>query len=136
MDRVNRQTIKRPASFRLGAGGQRGLSIYGWLAVLVIAAGVMISLLRLGPHYIDYNIVIGIMDRLPADQVHEMSREKIREHFQKQFRIENFRIPLKDIMTIERGGGQTVLDLNYEVREHMVYNIDVVLTFSEKRTYQ
>lgn len=136
MDRLNRQTTRRPASFKLGASGQRGLSIYGWLAVMVIAAGVLISILRLGPHYIDYNIVIGIMDRLPAEEVHSMPRDKIREHFNKQFRIENFRIPLKDIMTIERGGGQTVLDINYEVREHMVYNVDVVLSFSEKRTYK
>ena len=54
----------------------------------------------------------------------------------KQLRIENFRTPIDEIMTIKRDGGETVLNIAYERREHMLYNVDVVLTFSEQRTYQ
>lgn len=124
------------ASIKLGSAGQRGLSMYGWLFVLIVGASVLTAGLRLGPHYIDFNIILGVADRLPADTVHTMSREEIREHFKKQLRIENFRTPINDIMKIEREGGKTVLNINYERREHMLYNVDVVLTFSEQRTYQ
>ena len=133
MDTVNRQVMKQTA--KLGANGQRGLSMYGWLAVIIVAVSLLTAVLRLGPHYIDFRIVQGVMDRLPISEVHTMPRDKIREHFKKQFRVENFRIPLKDIMTIERNSGQTVVGINYEVREHMFFNVDVVLSFSEKRTY-
>ncbi len=134
MDRP--ETYRRYTGAKLGAAGQRGLSMYAWLLVLVIGAGALTATLRLGPHYIDYNIILGVADRLPVDEVHTMPRERIREHFQKQLRIENFRTPIDEIMTIKRDGGETVLNINYERREHMLYNVDVVLTFSEQRTYQ
>jgi len=115
---------------------QRGLSKWGWLlfiGLLVMAAS---AVLRLGPHYIDFRIVQDVMDRLPADKVHkEMSRTQIDDHFKKQFRVENFRVPLKDMMKIERTRESTIINVDYEVREHLVHNIDVVLVFSEQRTF-
>lgn len=122
---------------RMWPGRQQGMSKWGWLIVLVVAATVATSALRIGPHYIDFRIVQTVIDRLPERDVHSnMTRTQIREHFSKQFRVENFRIPVKDMMKIERDRNQTVLDINYEVREHLFYNIDVVLVFSERRTYQ
>ena len=95
------------------------------------------SVLRIGPHYIDFRIVQSVADRLPERDVHaKMSRGEITEHFAKQFRVENFRIPIKDMMKIERDRGRTVLVIDYEVREHLIYNIDIVLVFSEQRIYQ
>ena len=131
--------MNRPAKL-IGVAGfpqsQRGLSKWGWLIVLVLGAGLMTTVLRLGPHYIDYRIVGGVVERLDASQVHNMSRDKIREHFSKQFRIENFRVPLKEMLTIDRNRERTIIDINYEVREHLFYNIDVVLTFGEKHTFK
>ena len=76
------------------------------------------------------------MERLPANKVHrEMTRSQINEHFKKQFRVENFRVPLKDMLKIERSRDETVVIIAYEIREHLFYNIDVVLVFSEQRTY-
>ena len=42
---------------------QQGLSKWGWLMVLVLGAGLMTAVLRLGPHYIDYRIVGGVVVR-------------------------------------------------------------------------
>ena len=122
---------------RAPARRQRGMSKWGWLIAMLLLAGTMTTVLRLGPHYIDFRIVQSVLDDLPKSEVHaDMSRAKIVEHFSKQFRIENFRIPVKEMMSIERTRDQTVLDVNYEVREHLLYNIDVVLTFSDQRTYE
>lgn len=119
-----------------GPARQQGLSTWGWLFVAVVVASVVVSALRLGPHYIDFRIVQSVSDRLPVNEVHkEMSRAQILEHYKKQFRIENFRVPLKEMMTIERDREQTTVDINYEIREHLFYNVDVVLVFSDQRTY-
>lgn len=126
---MSRQNFKSPTR-------QLGMSMWGWLFVAIVVGTVITSVLRLGPHYIDFRIVQSVSDRLPAAEVHkDMSRAQILEHYKKQFRIENFRIPLKDMMTVERNREQTVVDINYEVREHLFFNIDVVLVFSEQRTY-
>ena len=124
---------KRPIKYRL----QRGMSKWGWLFVLAVVGGGMTAALRLGPHYIDFQIVQSVIDRLPTADVHgTMSRSQITEHFKKQFRIESFRKPLREILTIERDREQTVVDISYEVREHLFYNVDVVLVFSERRTFE
>jgi hypothetical protein len=116
---------------------QRGMSKWGWLIAIALAVGAVTTALKLGPHYVDFRMVQGVLERLPAGQVHKsMSRKQIQDHFAKQFRVESFRIPLKDVLKINRDREQTQLDINYEVREHLFYNIDVVLSFSEQRTYQ
>jgi len=103
--------------------------------IAMIAAAT--AVLRIAPHYIDYRIVQSIADRLPADAVHSrMSRNEIREHFQKQFRIENFNRPVREVIEIERDRDGTQINIGYEVREHLFYNIDVVLVFGEQRVFE
>jgi len=112
------------------------MSMWAWLFFLAMMALILTSALRLGPHYLDYRIVQGVADRLPVDDVHaHWSRTQINEHFKKQFRVENFTIPLKDMMKVDRSRDETVVDINYEVREHLFYNVDVVLVFSDRRTF-
>ena len=115
---------------------QRGLSTWGWLFFAGMIAVGASAALRIGPHYIDFRIVQSAMDRLSDSEVHDMSRSRIREHFSKQFRVENFHIAVKDMMKIERDRDQTVLIIDYEIREHLFYNVDFVLAFSEQRTYK
>jgi hypothetical protein len=115
---------------------QRGMSTWGWLFFAGMIAVGASAALRIGPHYIDFRIVQSVMDRLPESEVQDMSRAKIREHFSKQFRVENFYIAVRDMMKIERDRDQTVLVIDYEIREHLFYNVDFVLVFSEQRTYK
>ena len=114
---------------------QGGMSKWGWLFVIGILVLASSTALRVGPHYIDFRIVQATMDRLPPSQVHGMSRGKINEHFTKQLRVENFTLKVKDIMKIERDRDQTEIIVHYEVREPLLYNADIVLTFSEQRSY-
>ena len=115
---------------------QQGMGKWAWLFFLAMMVLIGTAVLRLGPHYIDFRVVQSVADRLPAGQVHsEWTRTEINEHFNKQFRIESFRIPVKDVLKIDRSREETIVDINYEVREHLFYNIDVVLVFSDRRTF-
>ena len=116
---------------------QHGLSKWGWLLFIGLLIMVATAVLRLAPHYIDFRVVQDVMERLPVDGVHSnMSRTQISDHFKKQFRVENFRIPLKELLKIERSREETIVTVDYEIREHLFYNVDVVLVFREQRTYK
>jgi len=115
---------------------QLGMSKWGWLFALLALAAALTLTLRVAPHYVDFEMVKGVADRLADKNVNEMSREEILEHFKKQFRIEGFRTPLKDILKIERERGRTTLNIEYEIREHLFYNVDVVLVFNDQRIYE
>ena len=116
---------------------QHGMSKWAWLFFIATMVLLGTAALRLGPHYIDYRVVQSVTDRLPEGEVHrEWTRMDIRDHYQKQFRIESFRIPVNEILKVTRSREQTVVDINYEVREHLFYNIDVVLVFSDQRIYE
>jgi len=116
---------------------QAGLSFLGWLLVIAAIASGVTLVLKLGPHYIDYYTIRSVMQGLPADRVHEMSRPEIREALEKRFKVNNIRdFEVEDVVTVERQRDNTVLDLAYERREHLFFNVDVVLTFSEQYRYQ
>ena len=115
---------------------QRGLSGWGWLLFLMLLAGAATAALKVGPHYIDFRIIQSVADRLDAETVHQkMSRAEINEHFAKQFRVESIYAPVTERVAVKRDREKTTLNINYEVREHLFFNIDVVLSFNEVRTY-
>ncbi len=113
------------------------MSKWGWLFVIVFSITAFTTALSVGPHYIDFEIVKSTLARLPAD-VHsnKMSRDRIREHFDKQFRIETISFHARDIIEIERDRDRTIVSVNYEVREPLFYNADVVLVFNEQRVFE
>ena len=105
--------------------------------IAVIGVFVVSSAIRLVPHYLDFEVVKRVADRLPKKEVHgNMSKNEIFEHFSKQFRVENFQTPVKEMMQIRRDQYNTVIEVNYEVREHLFHNIDVVLVFNETREFE
>ena len=120
-----------------GPHRQQGMSKWGWLFTAIAVGFVITSALRLGPHYIDYRLIQGVAQDLHGQNMHtKMSRRQIEEHFQKQLRINNFRIPIKELLSVDRDSEQTLVNINYEIREHLFYNIDVVLVFSDQFTYR
>jgi len=116
---------------------QRGVTMLGAVAILVVVASVVTVALRLGPHYIDFHTMQTLVEELPEARVHTMERGDIRESLQKRFRINNIRAyEVSDVISIERGKGQTQLIIRYEAREHLVANVDVVLSFEKIYTFQ
>ncbi len=116
---------------------QAGLSFMGILMVVAVVASAVTLVLKLAPHYIDYYAVKSVIEDLPTQKVHEMSRSEIKESLQKRFKVNNLRdFKVTDILKIDRGRDDTVLNVKYEQREHLFSNIDVVLRFEEQFKYQ
>ena len=116
---------------------QRGAGTAAWLAGAIALVSIVTLTLRLGPHYIDFRTLQSIMDSLPADEVHAMDNRSVRDLLQKRFLINNIRdMSVRDIMTFDRSKKGTQIIVAYEKREHILFNIDVVLTFTESYNYQ
>ena len=115
---------------------QRGATALGVLIGVSALVAAVTLLLKLGPHYIDWQTMKAVFDGLPKD-VHTMSKDDIREALQKRFRVNSLRdFDLREIMTIDRQKTLTVIDVNYERREPIIGNVDAVLTFSERYEYK
>lgn len=112
---------------------QRGMSGSSWFMVIVLIFGAVSVGLRLIPHYTQHNTVDGqIRALLDRPEMVDMSRSQVHERLEKNLKLNNIRdFDTRDKLEIERAAGVVKMDLNYEVREHMFWNVDVILTFEE-----
>jgi hypothetical protein len=117
-------------------GRQAGLSALGTLVVLVVLVAAITLTLKLAPHYIDFYTMNSVLEGLPADDVRAMSRVSLNTTIEKRFKINNLRgFKISDIIKFDRSREGTVLELKYEVREHLFYNVDVVISFEKRYDY-
>jgi hypothetical protein len=115
---------------------QRGLSALGTLlALILVVAGITLTL-KLAPHYIDFYTMQSVLEGLPAQEVRTISRVNLHEMIQKRFKINNLRdFKIRDIINLDRSRDGTVLELKYERREHLFFNVDVVISFEKRYEY-
>ncbi len=115
---------------------QHGLSAMGMLLVIILIVSAVTLVLKLAPFYIDYYTIQSVLEDLPANQVRTMSRTSLDDLLKKRFSINNLRgFDIRDIIELDRSREGTALELNYEQREHLFFNIDVVLTFQKRYQY-
>lgn len=119
-----------------GVRRQRGLSAIGSLAVLIAIVGAVILTLKLAPHYIDFYTMQTVIEGLPANDVRNMSRHNFDDMLKKRMKINNLRdFEIRDIISVDKSREGTVLEVKYERREHILFNVDVVLTFEKRYEY-
>ena len=119
-----------------GPRRQRGMALVQWMLLVLIVGGTATVAIRTIPHYIDFYTMVSVVEALPKNQVHVMSKQKIRDSLRKRFKINNIRdVDLAKVVGIERKRGETALTLDYEVREHLFYNIDLIMSFSKRFDY-
>jgi len=110
------------------------------LSMLIgLSAGIaaLTLVLKLGPHYIDFQTMKSVFNGLPQSQVHTMSKSDIYDALRKRFKVNSLRdFDVKDIVSIERQKTGTVLTVAYERRENIVANVDAVLSFSEQYQFK
>ena len=109
---------------------QRGLSTLGLLVAILVVGFVVMLGMKTSPYYLDDYAVGKVLNSLSnRSDIKEASRSEVREWIQKGLstnRIDLSRDELK--ITRDRKDGVSV-DINYERRVHLMYNIDLVLTF-------
>ncbi|HEY9033990.1 MAG TPA: DUF4845 domain-containing protein [Pseudomonadales bacterium] len=110
---------------------QKGLSPFGMLAAVCLFALLLVSALKLVPHYIDFNTLKTVYQDIgKRPDTQNMSPNDIFDSISRALSINSVRgFNIADSTIISRETGQLQIGLDYEVREHLFANIDVVLTF-------
>jgi hypothetical protein len=114
---------------RLGVR-QRGLGFLAWISILAIASVAVTIGLRTIPHYLEYRAVLVVLESIEKKTLKSSPKREIRDLIDKRLRINSIRdFKAEDILEIERTKERTTLLLDYEVRENVVANVDIVIMF-------
>ncbi|HTO58484.1 MAG TPA: DUF4845 domain-containing protein [Pseudomonadales bacterium] len=112
---------------------QGGASFLSWIVIAAMVSAIGLIAARLAPAYVDYRTICTLIDALPADKVHTMTKTEIRDSLQKRFLINNIRdLDSGQIIDIDHKRDHTVLTLKYEVRQPLIYNISIVVAFDRE----
>lgn len=113
---------------------QHGLSLVGGLVLLVAVSLVTIAGLRVGPHYMDYWAIRKAMDKASTDPTVKVGdAEEYFDYVGRSLQVNNIRdLDLKKALNITEQQGGLLARLAYERREHLLGNIDLVVTFDHQ----
>ncbi len=113
---------------------QKGMTAVGWLLVLGLIAFFTLIVLRLAPMYLEYSKVESVVASLKDEPgIASQSRAQILKLIQKRFDVNDVRgVDPRTALKVSRDKGVTTVRVEYERREHLMANIDVVGTFDKE----
>lgn len=110
---------------------QQGLSAMGWLFVISVFGFSLLTVSKLGPHYLDNRFVVETLKTLADDpELPRMSVREIRTKLKKTFTINNIRGKPTESVKINKTAKATIISIQYEERIKFLHNIDVLLSFN------
>jgi len=113
---------------------QRGMGFASWLLVILVLGSILTVVLKLAPHYIDYNTISSIMDEMVTENgMAAKNKAQLISAMEEKLNINQIRtLPLEENLTLKSTKDRSQVILDYEVREALVSNVDVVLSFDKK----
>jgi Domain of unknown function (DUF4845) len=117
-----------------GLKKQRGLSTLGWLMTIAVFGFVLMCGFKMGPVYLDNSFVVGALKSLAESEsdLKQLSNRDIRTKLNKMFAINNIRGDVTKQVKIVREQNRVLVNINYEKRVPLFYNVDVVMTFNNQ----
>lgn len=113
----------------------RGMSILGWLIILVVVVVLGSAIIKTAPAYLEYNTIKGLINSLLQDpKVSLKSENELRSDLDKRFVINNIDAIKASDVTFSREGGRVTVVIGYEVRENLFGNLDLIMAFSGEFT--
>lgn len=112
---------------------QRGMTAIGWLLVLGLIAFFTLITLRLVPLYLEFAKVASVFESLQNEPgITRMSRPEIIGLVQKRFDVNDVAHVDPKAARVSKDKDRLVVSIAYERREHLISNIDVVVTFDKR----
>jgi Tfp pilus assembly major pilin PilA len=112
------------------AGRQRGITLIGFMMVMMVVAAVAVIAMNLVPVYSEANSVHSAMKSVAKDPgTANMDIEPLQKALQKHFDIDYVNSVKANQAKLVHDGNGTSLNMTYEVRKHLVYNLDFVAMF-------
>ncbi|MCF7981777.1 MAG: DUF4845 domain-containing protein [Pseudomonadales bacterium] len=109
---------------------QTGLSSLGMLLVVVLVVGGMLLAMKLIPLYIDdYAIGKALAALQEEETLYESPKFKIREALRRKLTADYTRELTDDEIVVTKNKSDLRIDVVYEARVPVVYNLDIVAKF-------
>ncbi|GMQ89342.1 MAG: DUF4845 domain-containing protein [Gammaproteobacteria bacterium] len=111
---------------------QKGMTAIGWLLVLSLIAFFTLITLRLIPGYLEFAKVSSVLESLQDEPgITRKTKTEILGLIGKRFDVNDVYQVDPKIIKITKDKGVLKISINYERREHVIGNVDVVTTFDK-----
>lgn len=111
---------------------QEGLTLLGFVIVIVVVGIFTLIGIRLFPIYSEYYNVVGAMENLKNQpEIAQKSPPQIKDLFFRKLYVNYVESVEKKNVLVSRTGGLHIR-VKYEVRRPMIGNLDVVASFDKK----
>ena len=112
---------------------QKGMTAIGWLLVLGLIAFFTLITLRLVPAYMEFGKVTSVLESLKDEPgITGKTRGEIIRMVSKRFDVNDVYNVDPKLVEVKKDKGVLQVSINYERREHLVGNVDVVATFDKQ----
>jgi len=112
---------------------QKGMTAIGWLLVLGLIAFFTLITLRLVPAYMEFAKVTSVLESLQNEPgITRKTKGEILALIGKRFDVNDvYQVDAKQVK-VTKEKGVLKMSIDYERREHLVGNVDVVTTFNKE----
>ena len=111
----------------------RGLSMIGWIFFATAAMVLIATAIKIIPAYMEFNTITGAVNSVLQDPKVALRLEhEIRGDIDKRFIVNNVTAVQVNDLAVSVEPGQVVVGIDYEVRENIIGNVDIVIAFSEE----
>ncbi len=109
----------------------KGLTLIGFLIVLVVALFFAYAGMRVVPMYLEYQALIGAMNKLEGDPGSKsMPPNKIKENIRNSLWVSYAANNIKtEHIHVSKTSGGIMVRVAYEVREDFLGNLDIIASF-------
>ncbi|MEE4957411.1 DUF4845 domain-containing protein [Pseudomonas alliivorans] len=113
---------------------QKGLSWVGWLLTLALVAFAVSTALKIVPHYLDYMAMTKIIKAVETTKGLDITTvNEFYSYVEKSMQLNSIRdIDLNKALKVTVENNAFNAHLNYEQREPLIQNIDVVIRFDKQ----
>lgn len=112
---------------------QAGLSFVTWLIVIAILGVLAVVGIKLTPVYLEYYTVANILEQVAAEHgVRTQTRATVWGKISKRLDINSVKSVKPENFEIKVGDRDVTYVIHYEVRKHILGNLDVVAVFKKQ----
>jgi hypothetical protein len=109
---------------------QDGITLIGFLMLLMVVGFFAFLIMRLFPVYSEYYGVRQAMKAVAGEPgIASKTPEQVKESLDRRFNISYVTTPKRNNVRVTRQGGNYVLNVRYERRGELLYNLEYIATF-------
>ncbi|MEN8801898.1 MAG: DUF4845 domain-containing protein [Thiogranum sp.] len=112
---------------------QKGMTAIGWMMVLGLIAFFTLITLRMVPLYMEFGKVSSTLESLKEQpNITQQTKGEIVRIVGKRFEVNDVKNVDPRKITVSKERGVLKVAINYERREHLIGNVDVVAIFDKQ----